>query len=173
MNYFSDSVFVVKKDEKLGLITLDGKTILEPKFILPDKWRNIKAPYIIFINNEKLTKIVIDDKTGFIDENGKMAIKAKYDSVSNFKEGIAAIKLNGKWGYIDKKGQMLVKPKFDFVSGFLNGFSEVRLNDKWGLINIKREFVIKPEFDKIDQVENAILIEKIENTALQVLMAKF
>ncbi|QZY57530.1 WG repeat-containing protein [Crassaminicella profunda] len=52
--------------------------------------------------------IKLDDKYGFINKEGKLIIKAEYDKVRSFSEGLAPVKINGRWGYIDKNGEKIL-----------------------------------------------------------------
>ncbi|NGQ94220.1 hypothetical protein G3578_03405 [Brevibacillus sp. SYP-B805] len=76
------------------------------------------------------------EQYGFIDTNGKVVIKAIYEEVSGFNEGLAAVKKNGKWGYIDKTGKEVVSPQYDAVAlKFSEGFAQVQKNKKWGYVD--------------------------------------
>ena len=92
------------------------------------------------------------DKFGFINETGKEAIKAAFDSVESFSEGLAAIEINDKWGFIDKTGRTIIKPQFDFAHSFSEGLALVGMyvgdysdgDDiyKWGYIDKTGTMVI-------------------------------
>src|SRR6218665_2826497 len=58
-----------------------------------------------------LSPVKIGSKCGYIDKNGKIAIKLQFDDAWDFHEGLARIKLGGKYGYIDKSGKIVIKPK--------------------------------------------------------------
>ncbi|MGL4375735.1 MAG: WG repeat-containing protein, partial [Microcoleaceae cyanobacterium] len=45
-----------------------------------------------------LFPILKNGKWGFIDKNGKVIVKPKYDEVRNFSEGLAAVKIGNKLG---------------------------------------------------------------------------
>ena len=95
-------------------------------------------------------------------KTGDVVIPFKYDGVSHFIDGLAAVGLNGKWGVIDKSGKVVVPLKYDDVGyylntvikldvgGFINGFVPVDLNDKRGAIDkTGKEIVpLKYEDDK-------------------------
>lgn len=50
---------------------------------------------------------------GFLDENGRVAIRPIFEAVRDFRHGLAAVRWQGKWGFIDKNGRMAVRPRFD------------------------------------------------------------
>ena len=57
-----------------------------------------------------LYPVKINGKWGYIDKNGNIAIKPKFDYAEGFQEGRARIVLYGKWGYIDKDGNITIDP---------------------------------------------------------------
>ena len=62
--------------------------------------------------SEGLIRFYKDDKWCFIDSSGNQVIEPKYESVEDFRNGLAAVKINGKWGFIDTKGNIIVAPKY-------------------------------------------------------------
>ncbi|WP_257929466.1 WG repeat-containing protein [Campylobacter lari] len=62
-----------------------------------------------------MASVRLNGKYGFIDKNGKFAIKPIFDKVYSFNQGIAKVKLNEKWGLIDKNGNFIVEPIFDDI----------------------------------------------------------
>jgi hypothetical protein len=95
---------------------------------------------------EGLFRIVIDNKIGFANLDGKIVIPAVYDMVLPFNEGMAAFCegcgtdrsgasaqwSNGTWGFIDKTGEVAIKAQFQAVKvGFKEDKARVKLNNKW------------------------------------------
>jgi hypothetical protein len=64
--------------------------------------------------------------TGFIDENGKVAIQPAWDFAEPFQAGLAAICQGKKWGFIDKDGTIVVPTRWDAVGRFSEGLASVR-----------------------------------------------
>ncbi len=127
-------------------------------YITKNGGREVFQPYVIDNSvdevQEGLYRFRQKGKVGFFHENGKVAIRAKFEYASRFKNGYALIAedfvlkkngeyteiSNGKWGYINKKGKIVVKPKYESASLFnKNGQAEVRLNGENFLINTKGE----------------------------------
>jgi hypothetical protein len=86
-------------------------------------------------------------KYGFVDENGKWAIKAEYDYAKRFVGEYAVVALdkdgeNGKermFGFVDRKGNRIICPKFYKVGGYSEGCFRVQ-QDKggnWSFLNKK------------------------------------
>lgn len=69
---------------------------------------------------------------GFVDNNGKWAVKPEYSVVKDFQDGLAAVLSNDqnyenrKWGFIDKTGKLVIDCKFSKEpSNFDNGYALV------------------------------------------------
>ncbi len=50
---------------------------------------------------------------GYVDAQGRMAVKPQFEEAKLFREGIALVKKGGRWCYIDRKGKLLYEPKDD------------------------------------------------------------
>ena len=57
-----------------------------------------------------LIRIFSENKIGFVDGEGSIAIPTKFISALNFSEGIAPARLTGKFGFINSKGKFIVQP---------------------------------------------------------------
>lgn len=159
-----------EQDEKWGYKNESGQVAIQPQFILANgfsvagiavvldgkgwayidkKGKIVIRPYI-FDNGpdhfqEGLARFTLDDKFGFFDQTGKVAIKPRFDFVTPFREGLAAIcqgckeKLigehgfmeSGSWGYINQKGEIVIPPQFEEARSFINGQAEVKREGKW------------------------------------------
>ena|GEM_PF-5206026 len=75
------------------------------------------------------------------------AIRAVFNFVDSFSEGLAKVESYGKWGFIDRSGQWVVKPVFNFVDSFSEGLVAVESGGKWGFIDRSGQWVVKPVFD--------------------------
>jgi hypothetical protein len=70
---------------------------------------------------------VVNKKVGYMDKQGKMVIKPKFQSGSIFVNGIAPVQVGDKCGFIDKTGKMVIKPIYDWdqfvIDQFLNYYT--------------------------------------------------
>ena len=89
----------------------------------------------------------MNDKWGYINQDGTEVIPCKYDDAHEFHEGLAAVKFNKKYGYINQKGEKVVSYKYDDAHEFYEGLAAVKLNGKWGYINQKGEKVISRKYN--------------------------
>ncbi len=175
--------------DKYGLITYDGKRLLDTKFdtistlqegvvytfqkdghygimnkdggILVDLDNNFQELYPM--SNHYLG-VKIDDKFGFVDTLGRLRIANRYDSICSFQSNMAAIKLLGRWGYINRSENLAVQPHFEKAFPFVDGLAIVRKAGKYGLVNKRGEVILPNEYDNIlPSAENHYLIEKYQD----------
>ncbi|CAB3646233.1 WG repeat-containing protein [Achromobacter pestifer] len=82
---------------------------------------------------------------GFLDQNGRLAIRPIFQDVGDFRHGLAAVRWKGKWGFIDTRGRMAVPPRFDSVQDYAEiGLAVVTLDGRKLLINRQGEQVGEP-----------------------------
>lgn len=90
-----------------GLITLDGKEIVEPKYT------KLLAPFGdggILPAQEPAT-----GRFGFIDFSGKQAVPFRFEDAIAFSDGKAYIKENGYYGIVDTDGNYIVRNRWEAI----------------------------------------------------------
>jgi len=97
-------------------------------------------------------------KTGFRDLDGKIVIKAIYESAEMFSEGYSAVEVDEKWGLIDETGKYIIEPKFEYLGSVHNGLASYRANDKYGFVDIAGQEKIKPQFDWVDEFSEGLCV---------------
>lgn len=70
-----------------------------------------------------------NQKWGFIDKTGSIAIQVRFDAVGKFSEGRAAANMDGKWGYIDLSGKTMVEYQYKAAHPYQNGMAKVQSFD--------------------------------------------
>lgn len=85
---------------------------------------------------------------GFVDKNGNVLRKPKYEAASNFIEGFAAVKEDGKWGFLRPDMEWAIRPQFMDTYGVFNGgLAAVQLqNSKWIYINTAGKQAVPGEY---------------------------
>lgn len=83
---------------------------------------------------EYLSISTLDHMFGYINAQGEVVIKPRFDTTFDFSEGLGLVTLNDKWGFIDATGEFAVPPKFDNADSFWRGFARVRTGEQWGLL---------------------------------------
>ena len=101
----------------------------------------------------------------YIDVTGGRFIDAgKYDSASNFSDGLAAVFLEHKgWGFIDKTGKEVISTQFQKVGGFSESLAMVHINARWGFIDKIGNIVIKPQYDTAYSFSEGIAVVEKSN----------
>ncbi len=112
--------------------------------------------------SENLAAVKIDDLWGFIDTTGKIVIKPRFLSVSNFCEGKAVARIatksylgglfghNSRTGYIDRNGQFIIKPKFSYCRSFSKNRAVVCKRKRYMVINQEGKSVTGKRFHGIE-----------------------
>jgi predicted helicase len=86
-----------------------------------------------------------ENKWGYIDKSGKMAIEPQFAEAKGFSDGLAGVRIGnadeGKWGFIDTKGKFVVNPIYDDVQPFKEGMAAIQSGKGkdalWGFIEKK------------------------------------
>lgn len=147
----------VKNAIKMGFIDKQNRVVIKPQFNIAGSFSEglavvaQNAVSYMFEGN-----IYIDEgsspakKVMYIDKQGSVVISGKFDSASNFSEGLAQIEIDARCRYIDKTGRVIIQPNFseaadcgDFSEGLagINADNGAKFIDKNGKIVIKTEFV--------------------------------
>ncbi len=109
---------------------------------------------------------VLDAKTlqnGFVGENGKLAIKAVFDEVQSFSEGLAPAQEDGRWGFIDKSGKWVVRPQFQDARSFSEGAAMVGVDGKWCFIDRNGKQLFASTFDTAEGFSEGLAHVKIDS----------
>lgn len=105
-------------------------------------------------------------KTGFRDLDGKIVIKAIYESAEMFSEGYSAVEVDSKWGLIDENGKYIIEPQFEYLGSVHSRLASYRANDKYGFVDIKGQERIKPQFDWVDEFSEGLCVVRNDNGKL-------
>ncbi len=95
--------------------------------------------------SENLSKVMKNNKWGFINEGGELKIPLKYDDASSFIYGTARVQRGTKFSAINFTGKQLM-PWFDYVYPFYNGLAKVKNRNKLAFVN-KKGKVVSDWFD--------------------------
>lgn len=110
-----------------------------------------------------LHSVLLRGGYGFIDNSGKLAIRAsdRVHNVREFSEGLAVIAVKpsrgqitdgaSKWGYLDLAGNIVIQPEYERATDFSEGLAAVQLAGKWGYIDKFGKHVI--DFDYYSAAE--------------------
>lgn len=126
---FENGRAVVKIKDRWGLLNN------ELKWIVPAKYSSLQdAGFSYYIFGE-------GKRFGLLDENGHTYLKAEYDSIHPFVDGLARVQRKGKWGMYHQAARMQIEPRFDFIGEFKNGEAPAGLNGRRIRIDIDGNLV--------------------------------
>ena len=155
-----------KKDDKYGLINLDGKEIVKPIY------DEIKAVDNDF-NNYKVKK---DGKYGLVDNSGNIILKEEYTEIKsnnksmwedkNVQNGYKIIKMGANGpieGFATKKGKIIVPVKYESVEKqeipSEDYFVAVQEQGKKGLYKNNRQ-ILRSEYQEISSTKNNLIFKR-------------
>jgi hypothetical protein len=107
--------------------------------------------------SRELFVVIVNDKRGFIDRNGKIVIEPQFNGARNFSEGLAVVATSNNGyaeGYIDETARIVIEPQFDKALDFSDGLAAVgRAQDrsihtsyKWGYIDRAGKLIIEQKY---------------------------
>lgn len=163
----SCGVAAVKSDDRWGVITDSGETVIEP--VLEDvavnslktafsndvamvkregRWHliNTKGEDVIEATfadaraPESDQYIAVADesgKWGFIDYNGELKIPYQYQDARSFSDGMAAIMQGGRWKYISMRNTVVADEDMTEALPFHNGKAIVKKTDCMAIIRMQ------------------------------------
>ncbi|WP_455004293.1 WG repeat-containing protein [Capnocytophaga gingivalis] len=121
--------FIFEEKGKLGLVDLQGETVLAPTFNSIEE----KQPYFIACSKTKGCSVY--------NENLQLVLKGGYNSIELGCEGQFIVKKNGKYGVVSEKGAVILPLKYSNINSNKNGYT-VKLNEKAGLFNSEGKEII-------------------------------
>jgi hypothetical protein len=168
-------------DYKWGFIDTEGRWIAKPQYKSAGEF------------SEGLASVLMNDKVGFIDLRGQIAIEPQFDpdgaggcvlngrvGASRFSEGLAAVQLRrevwGKeWGFIDHHGNWVIQPAFACAAPFSEGLALIGVREdegawRYGYIDKTGAIVIKPQFSEAFSFVGKLALVTIGMTEEQALV---
>lgn len=107
---------------------------------------------------DKRFLVQVNDKWGYLNDEGKMAIPATYDNGSDFNGGFATVRKDGKFLIVDTKGKETpIEGSIQDVKEFTEGLAPVRMTDKkFGFIDTKGTLVVPAQFETVGYFSNGL-----------------
>ena len=144
--------FIFEEKGKLGLVDLQGKTVLAPTFNSIEE----KQPYFFACSKTKGCSVYNEDL--------QLVLKGGYNSIELGCEGQFIVKKDGKYGVVSEKGAVILPLKYSNINSNKNGYT-VKLNGKVGLFNSEGKEIIPISYhwiytDKID--DNIPIVAKLD-----------
>ena len=144
----SNRPLLYEENGYVGITKIDGTPIL-----LPNRYVVQWNPYYCCpeFSDGVAPLSLPDGASGYIDEQGEVALPFIYEYAYPFIDGYAVVKSQGKWGMIDRNGRVMVPFKYDelWYRGLCadNRYGVIR-NKKFGYIALDGTEAIPCRFDR-------------------------
>ena len=119
------------------------------------------------VRSEVVRDLVLFDSTflpnvaygqyGYMNTHGEQLIETKYDFVSSFSEGLAAVVLDGKYGFMNKYGELKIKCEYTSATDFNYGRTIVEKDGKFGMIDRNNRVLLPFEYSDMGELANKLL----------------
>ncbi len=140
----NDNYFIFKKQNKFGLLSLEGKEIIPPTY---DKLFNPKIDVDTYSSNIITMK---GSKYGMLNSFFKEVIPLKYDNISILNSSLFIVELKGKKGLYAAHGEEYIVPTFDDISDASNNLLIVARAKKFGIYDITaNKYLVTADYDFI------------------------
>jgi hypothetical protein len=104
---------------------------------------------------------VSKDKTGYINQEGKLLIPCIFEDGKEFSQGLAAVLIDGKWGYINEKAEIVIKPLYQDGGNFSEDMAWVQVKGKYGYINREGKVVVEPQYKQAGTFSEGFAVVRI------------
>ena len=126
------------------LINKSGNNVGDYQFIQT----GVNIPVEQFSEDQKLAKVMISGRYGYINYKGKLAIDAIYEDAGDFIGKMARVSSGASYYFINTKGKQ-VSQSFDNARDMVDGFAAVNISGRWGFMNAKGNVSINPIYDEV------------------------
>lgn len=150
--------FLLKQDNKFGIITKEGTTIVEPIYDnieIPNQQKPIFVCYEQYDEQSgSFHKVILNDKKQELFTNYEEVSPIYIEGVSSatsYEKNILQYKENGKYGVINMQGKKITKPIYDTIQSlpYKEGTLLVTQKEKVGVINNKGVILVPIQYDTI------------------------
>jgi hypothetical protein len=169
---FSDGVAEIELNNRFGFIDTSGRFVAQPKYfsVGPFKegfaWVMTRRPLTPLGTGEY--GVALFGRVTYIDRSGREIRHPFFaENVSDFSEGLAAVRPGKVWGgcdnevgYLNTNGEWSIKPQFDEAGEFSEGLAAVNHGakchggGKWGYIDKEGKVAIPFEYNFARQFKN-------------------
>lgn len=105
----------------------------------------------------------INNNYTYINKSQSIILKAQFDWVESFSDGMAAVKMGYKHGYIDRTGKLVGRLQFDSAAPFSEGLALIKINNKYGYIDKSAKLIPTLQFDDAKSFSEGIAAVKTAN----------
>lgn len=149
----SYNYYPIFKDEKYGIIDLQGNILVEPQYkkvIIPNPLKDV-----FVCVKEDDTKVILNQSGEQLFTNFEEVSEIKFSgTVSSmpYEKSVLSYKENGKYGLIDYTGKQITKAIYEEIASvpYKEGEILIKEEGKYGVINNKGVTLIEAEYDVIE-----------------------
>ena len=135
---FSEGLAWVRLENSSGSTYQYGAVNTQGNLVIPFTEYELTEPF-----SNGLSLVCKNDKFGYVDKTGKIAIECQYFRAQSFSEGFAVV-TNEEWisGYIDTNGTLVIPYCYNTANSFSSGLAFVDS----GYINTNGEYAIEHKY---------------------------
>ena len=153
--WYEKNVLKVQKDEKFGLINLEGKEIL------PCEYDDIK----VIEGSKNIVVTIKDGKQGIANITGTVLVQNEYSRINTITEKYEdgfIVSSDNKFGILSSNGEVVLEPKYDDVKHvYGNKMYVVKEGSSWEIIDTEGNTYLKDEFQDVKEINlNNVIIKK-------------
>lgn len=159
---FSESGYAAIYGKKSGyyFIDINGE-------VLPTEIEKIELKNIVGVEiqgfNEGLVQVEVDELWGYMNTDGKLAIKPKYTKTSNFIDGHATVKIDTNFYVIDKQGneKLIEVPGLVNMESYSEGLASFKNREGLhGFINLNGNVVVEAKYVRVGKFVAGLALAK-------------
>jgi len=130
MTYFNDSTFIVEKNKKYGLLTINGEYIVPPSYDFIDE-------------KNDLIQLLKRGKIGVLDISRRSVISPAYDAIIEKVGSFYKVNKWGKFGLVNEKNKTILENKYQEIFIWNDSSFLVQLENDYDIINLLGEPIIE------------------------------
>ena len=151
--WYEKDILRIQKDGKYGIIDIDGKEVLSPKYDSIETLKGIKNSLIIEQDGSK----------GLVNNNGVTIIPSEYKTITNFGEdyqkGYIVVDKNNKYGLISYSGTKILENKYEKIDKIYGeNYFVIEEKGKQKVIDTHENEILSKGFDEVKQIATSGII---------------
>lgn len=103
------------------------------------------------------------EKYGLVNRKGEIVVKAVYDQIGKFSDGLASVRKNSKCGFVNQEGKWVVPLKYAHAGDFSDGLAPVSNAKGTFYINTEGKRVFKNTYEYAYEFGNGLAPVKTKN----------
>lgn len=163
---YADSLVVYSKNLKRGYFDrYTGEAVIPAQYT--HAW----------IFSEGLAAVVLNNKVGFIDRQGKTVIDFKFPYVKDNKKQIGLVfhggyssmyDATGKCGIINKKGEWVLKPSYEYIRNPQYGKRIFNDGGRYGVLDDSLHVLLSAEYRDITLLDDYLVADRPDGVQMQI-----